>query len=225
MKTYDLNVQFTFKTSLSSRAKILCRIFGLTKKRLAELKPQHKCKLEIKQGDIVFITGPSGAGKSVLLKELKKQFAPETIADLADIETDTEQLPIDLLTGSVFDAVNVLSTAGLNDTKCFLVPLKNLSDGQKYRFALACAIQTRKKIIFADEFCSNLDSVTALALAYNVRKHATRHDVTFVLASSNFDMINDLQPDIVVRKDFTAEAEVTYQNLQRAQRNRKVKNA
>jgi ABC-type ATPase with predicted acetyltransferase domain len=79
-----------------------------------------------------------------------------------------------------------------------------------------------KPYIFADEFCSNLDRITAAVIAYNVRKFAKRNTVspkgaesskrkvTFFLASSHEDILADLQPDVLVVKHFTGPAEVTY---------------
>ena len=46
------------------------RMFGLDLDRLRDSAALHKCRIELRTGDICYITGPSGAGKSVLLREL-----------------------------------------------------------------------------------------------------------------------------------------------------------
>ena len=89
----------------------------------------------------------------------------------------------------------------------------NLSEGQKYRFRLACALASGRKFIFADEFCSNLDRITAGVIAYNVRRFAKHNGVTFFLASAHEDILADLQPDVLVVKNFSGEAEVSYKKL------------
>ena len=65
----------------------------------------------------------------------------------------------------------------------------NLSEGEKYRFRLAMALASGKKFIFADEFCSNLDRITAAVICYNIQRYAKRHMMTFVLASSHEDIL------------------------------------
>jgi uncharacterized protein len=115
--------------------------------------------------------------------------------------------------GTTIEALRLLGYAGLSDVFCMLTSPANLSEGQKYRFRLACCLATGKKVIFADEFCSNLDRITAAVIAYNVRKFAKRNGVTFFLASSHEDILADLQPDVLVVKHFTDPAEVTYKKL------------
>jgi len=85
-----------------------------------------------------------------------------------------------------------------------------LSEGQKYRFRLAKALASGKQIIFADEFCSNLDRITATVIAYQIRKFATRHKVAFVLASGHEDILADLRPDVVIVKHLNGKTEVHY---------------
>jgi ABC-type ATPase with predicted acetyltransferase domain len=107
----------------------------------------------------------------------------------------------------------MMSYAGLSDVFCMLTAPANLSEGQKYRFRLACCLASGKKLIFADEFCSNLDRITAAVIAYNVRRFAKKAGVTFFLASSHDDILVDLQPDVLVVKRFTGPAEVTYKKI------------
>jgi ABC-type ATPase with predicted acetyltransferase domain len=103
-----------------------------------------------------------------------------------------------------------LSAAGLNDVLCILNQPANLSDGQKWRFRLAMALAAKKKYIFADEFCSTLDRITAAVIAYNVKKYATANGAVFILASSHDDLLLDLQPDVIVFKELSGEAKVIY---------------
>jgi len=185
----------------------------------------HKCDVSVNTGDIVYITGPSGAGKSVLLGEMKKQISANERICLDDIALPDDRAAIDCVASpasgvppggvgsdSAIEALRLLGYAGLSDVFCMLTPPACLSEGQKYRFRLACALASGKPCIFADEFCSNLDRITAAVIAYNVRKFAKRNNVTFFLASSHEDILADLQPDVLIVKHFTGPAEVVYKN-------------
>jgi uncharacterized protein len=130
----------------------------------------------------------------------------------AELRIEKEEVRNPNLTGTI-DAMSLLSYAGLSDVFCMLNAPANLSEGQKYRFRLACALASGKKFIFADEFCSNLDRITAGVIAYNVRRFAKRNNVTFFLASAHEDILADLQPDVLVVKGFAGEAEVSYKKL------------
>ena len=210
MATYDISKSFHRHGRLTDKVVGVCRMFGLTAERLSERCVVHNCRLEINDGDIVYITGPSGAGKSVLLKELEKTIPPENKVNLADIKLPKEKTLVDCIEADLLTSLRILSTAGLNDCFCVLNQPANLSEGQKYRFRLALALAAKKKFVFADEFCSELDRITASVLAYNIHKFAKKNGVTFVLASSHDDVLLDLQPDVLVTKEFSGKAEVIY---------------
>jgi ABC-type ATPase with predicted acetyltransferase domain len=186
-------------------------MFGVSIDRFKEQRTTHACTLEVNDGDIVYITGPSGAGKSVLLREIQNAIAKDERISIEEIELPADKAAIDGIEGSgTIEALRLLGYAGLSDVFCMLTAPANLSDGQKYRFRLACALASGKKVVFADEFCSNLDRITAACIAYNVRRFAKRNNVTFFLASSHEDILADLQPDVLVVKHFTGPAEVSY---------------
>jgi len=190
-------------------------MFGLTADRLTERRVTYSCQLEINDGDIVYITGPSGAGKSVLLGELEKSIPASRRVNLARIKLPRDKTLIDCIEGDFMTALRILSTAGLNDVFCVLNKAGNLSDGQKYRFRLAMALAAGKKFVFADEFCSELDRITAAVIAYNIHKFAKRTGVTFILASSHDDILVDLSPDILVVKELSGKTQVVYKKNNR----------
>ncbi len=190
-------------------------MFGLTADRLDKRSITHSCKLEINEGNIVYITGPSGTGKSVLLKELERSIPESDRVNLDRIELPNDRTLIDCIEGDFLTSLKTLSLAGLNDVFCILNRPANLSDGQKYRFRLAMALAAEKKFIFADEFCSNLDRLTATVIAFNVHRFAKRNGTIFVLASSHGDFLLDLQPDIIVTKELSGETQVIYKDTKR----------
>jgi len=190
-------------------------MFGLTADRLAERRVSHDCQVEINDGDIVYITGPSGAGKSILLNELARCLPAQDVVSLDQIALPAGKTLIDYVDGDLVTSLRILSTAGLGDVFCILNQPANLSDGQKYRFRLAIALAMGRKFIFADEFCSNLDRITAAVISYNVRKFAKRNGVAFILASSHEDIMLDLAPDVLIVKELCGPTQVIYKNSRR----------
>ena len=208
MPTYSVSKSFGRQGGISEKAAMTMRMFGLTVERLEETGITHECRVEINAGDIVYITGPSGAGKSVLLRELAGAMATRERVILDEIELGADGSVVDCVEGDFLASLRILSTAGLNDVHCLLNRPANLSEGQKWRFRLAVAMSTGRKFVFADEFCSNLDRITAAVISYNVHKFAKKTGVGFVLASSHRDILCDLQPDVLIVKELAGPAEV-----------------
>jgi ABC-type ATPase with predicted acetyltransferase domain len=210
MPSYNISKSFGREGRISERSRAVMRMFGLTTDRLAEVGCAVNCQLEINEGDIVYITGPSGAGKSVLLRELEKAIPASERVNLNKITLPADRAVIDCIDGDFVDGLKTLSVAGLNDAFCVLNQPMNLSDGQKWRFRLAVALSSGAKYIFADEFCSELDRITAAVISYNIHKYAKRTGSTFILASSHDDVLLDLAPDVLVVKELSGATEVTY---------------
>lgn len=222
MPTYSVSKTFDWRGQISERSASVMRMFGLTVDRLAETNFMVNCQLEINDGDIVYITGPSGAGKSVLLRELEKSVPASDRVNLNKIKLPSDKSVIDCIPsplryerhsdGDFVEGLKLLSVAGLGDAFCALNQPTNLSDGQKYRFRLAVALGSGAKFIFADEFCSGLDRITAAVISYNIQRYAKRTGVTFVLASSHEDILLDLSPDVLVVQELSGPTQVIYKN-------------
>lgn len=214
MAEYNISKNIRWQGEITDRMVMVCRMFGLTAERLRECGRTLCCRLKIKAGDIVYISGPSGAGKSVLLKELEKAVARHQRINLEQIKLPGDRAVIDCIGADLdmLQALKLLSTAGLNDVFCVLNQPANLSDGQKYRFRLAMALAAEKKFVFADEFCSELDRVTAAVISYNIHKFAKQTGTTFILAASQEDMLADLSPDVLVITALSGQAEVIYKH-------------
>ena len=209
---YNVSKSIRWQGKITNRVATVCRMFDLTTNGLRERGVTVHCQLKIKAGDVVYIGGPSGAGKSVLLKELEKAIPPAERVNLNEIKLPDNKTVIDCIDPNldIIDALKLLSTAGLNDVFCVLNQPATLSDGQKYRFRLAMALAAEKKFVFADEFCSELDRITAAVISYNIHKFAKRTGTTFILAASQEDMLADLSPDVMVVTALSGPAEVVY---------------
>ena len=212
MAKYSISKSFHWQGTITDKVASVCRMFGLTADRLAERRLNHNCQLEINKGDIVYVTGPSGAGKSVLLRELEKSIPASDRVNLALIELPSDRTVIDCVDADLVMSLRLLSTAGLSDCFCMLNQPSNLSDGQKYRFRLAMALAAEKKFVFADEFCSELDRITAAVISHHLHKFARRTGTIFILASSHEDILLDLQPDVLLVKELSGPTRVIYKH-------------
>jgi ABC-type ATPase with predicted acetyltransferase domain len=215
MPTYSVSKSFKWHGTVTDKVALVCRMFGLSIDRLTERKVSYSCQIQINTGDIVYISGPSGAGKSVLLKELEKSIPPSDRVNLDRIKLPDDKTLIDCIDGDLLDSLKMLSTAGLNDCFCILNQPQNLSDGQKYRFRLAMALAANKQFIFADEFTSELDRITAAVISYNLYTFAKRTGRIFILASCHNDILLDLSPDVLVTTALSGTTEVTYKRARR----------
>ncbi len=215
MPTYSISKSFRWQGKITDKVASACRMFGLTADRLRERKINYNCQIQIGDGDIVYLSGPSGAGKSVLLRELERAVTASDRINLDRIRLPNDKTLIDCIDAGLLDSLKILSLAGLNDCLCILNQPRNLSDGQKYRFRLAMALAAKKKFVFADEFCSELDRITAAVISYNINKFAKRTGTIFILASSHDDILLDLSPDVLIAAEMSGRTEVIYKRTKK----------
>jgi len=216
MNTLSIEKVFPWNTRMTEKVISVMKMFGLDAERLRSNIVCQKCEINVKPGDICFITGASGAGKSVMLREIYRLISPDKRLMLDDIELENRKSLIDCMQGDFFESLRLLSKAGLSDVFAVLNQPARLSEGQKYRYRLARALISDRNMIFADEFCSNLDRITAAVISHNIRKFAKQSGKTFILASSNDDLLIDLQPDIVVIRHLGGSGEVIYRDKREA---------
>ena len=183
--------------------------FGLGIDEAQRFKVYDNLEVEIGLKDIVYITGDSGSGKSTLLRWLEEALKPDTI-NVASIQPDPDKPIIEQVGGSLDEALELLSRAGLNDAFLFIRRYRELSDGQKYRFKIAKMMESQKQYWVLDEFCSLLDRDTAKIVAYNIQKLARQQGRAVLAATSHTDLFSDLSPSIHIHKHIGSEASIKY---------------
>ncbi len=152
-------------------------------------------EVDYEPGRIVLFVGPSGSGKSSLLRAASARASQAVVLD--DICLGDDSL-IDSLCVDVKQAAHLLSLCGLGEAALMLRSPNELSDGQRYRYAVAKCLAGDKRTVVADEWCAKLDRITAKVVSSNIRRIADRGRVGFLLATTHDDIIEDLQPDSIV---------------------------
>lgn len=203
MEKYLIDVRFTTAVQRSQRVIEVAEAFGLGLDD-KEFLVFDQLELEIEQGDVIYITGQSGSGKSILLRELERQMAArgKTVANLDKVALDADLPLIDQIGTGTNDALRLLSIAGLNDAYLFVRRPGELSDGQRYRFRAAKAIESGAEAWFADEFMAVLDRTAAKVIAYSMQKVAREAGATLAVATTHTDMVKDLCPDLFIEKRY-----------------------
>lgn len=172
-------------------------------------------------GNVIFISGASGTGKSVLLRALDPQQAAQAGSLTIESKSTTRYsaswlrpLPDDIPIFDLFAerhsaamALSALSNVGLSEAFAFIKPFNLLSRGQRYRAMLADLLLRNDPVWLIDEFCADLDPMSARIVAHNVRKHVSRTGrIAFVAAANHGHFIDALNPTQVIRLRLGGEA-------------------
>jgi len=213
-KRFTVSKEFSMRSKVTDRTLAVGEAFGIGIDEEQRFPVFQDFQVEVKPGDIVYVTGESGGGKSVLLRELKA--AMEASGEFGVITTDWD-LRIDLdevlvhgVGRMVNEALETLSLAGLNDAFLWLRSYRQLSDGQKYRYKVAKMTDSGAFTWLFDEFAATLDREMARIVAFSVQKTARRLGRTVVAATTHTDLAEDLAPSVRVHKGFMSAATVEY---------------
>jgi len=202
----EVELAFTHRekrTPLSPSAADVALRFGLADPESKTVILPH-AKVSLGPGRLILLTGPSGSGKSSALSQIERQFPDACIVQRITLSPESailDGLASWLPCGQV---AALLTACGLGEPRLWIHPFDALSDGEKFRARLARAVALRERTsraapILCDEFCSLLHRRVARAVSYSLRKLVTRRKLSVVVACSQLDLIDDLQPDAVVR--------------------------
>ena len=210
-----VNLSITYKANngLTSRAEEIKDAFGVDATQL--FSPVIRdFSFTIDSGDVVLFTGASGSGKSTLVKFLTRH--SEQVTSLMDIQGEARgvdhiqvatldtnwdnSLPlIDQIGKSTKEAIALLNGVGLAEAHLYLKRPCQISDGQRYRFAVARLCDSKKPLWVADDFASTLDPVTAAIVAKGLRKISWKLGSTLVLAAPHAEhFVDSLFPNKLV---------------------------
>ena len=211
----NLTLKYISQVRRTRQTHAIQQAFGISPENIKNIVVQN-LSLNIRPGEIILITGPSGSGKTTLLNALAQRNLnkglkqeghiayPENVAVGAFEPFHSEKALIEIFSakkniGSVRDALYLMGSVGLSDAFVFLKRFSELSTGQQYRAMLASLIARCANIWFIDEFCANLDTVTANVIADRLQKMARRLSATLVVAAPHCELfLHALRPDKVV---------------------------
>lgn len=210
MTEYSITRKFATAVVRTPRVLDVAESFGLGLSE-AEFTVFDGLRLEVNQGDVVYITGQSGSGKSVLLKELRAAMQAEGLKTTAvdEVFLDNDKPVIDQLGDTTAEAIQRLSTCGVNDAYLLIRKPSELSDGQRYRLRLAMLIGEGDDVWVADEFGAVLDRTTAKVVAFNMQKLARKLGKTLLVATTHTDLADELGPDLLINKRYQDRVDIT----------------
>ncbi|MFN9968856.1 MAG: hypothetical protein ACK58T_03065 [Phycisphaerae bacterium] len=194
----------------SPRLRMACARFGLRITHDDPCPPHHAAALARVQatppGAITLITGRSGSGKSVLLHDLERACRGRQQRVIRVTTPAPRVRIIDAIGGTLTAGLSTLALVGLADATLLPRLVRDLSEGEKARLALAVAIRAarvrRAQWLLLDEFLAVVDRPTARAVATGIRRTWQRDAMPrLVVATAHDDLAAALRPDCNIDLD------------------------
>jgi energy-coupling factor transporter ATP-binding protein EcfA2 len=176
--------------------------FGLCRGELGQ-RTQEPIRVRLGGGRITAFVGPSGSGKTTALSQIEARHPNVHSVQRVGFGPGRSIVDSVLPGGSLGEALSILSACALGEPRLWIRCYSELSDGERFRARLAKALGLHTggraaAPLLCDEFCTGLHRRAAKAIAYNLRKLVTRRSLNVVVATSNEDLLADLQPDAAV---------------------------
>ncbi len=152
--------------------------------------------IEGENWQIGVIVGRSGTGKTSIAKQL---FPKEYIRGF-EYTSDTvlDDFPENV---SVSEITSALCNVGFASPPDWLKAYEHLSQGEKMRVDIACALSLKQQLIVFDEFTSVVDREIAKVSAFAIAKAVRRTGKRFIAVTCHYDVLDWLEPDWVFCTD------------------------
>lgn len=219
----SISLKYRIKNGSTERSDIIKDAFGVDSEH-AFSPAVEDFSLVIEPGDVVLITGASGCGKSTLLKLLTSKryilrktlqwsgtfprFSSNAIEVLNTHFELSKSLVDQVKIGrNIKEAIELLNSVGLTEAYLYIKRPNQISDGQRYRFAIAKLCDSEKPTWIADEFVSTLNPEMAAIVAKGIRKLAYKYGATLILAAPHIhNFVGSLLPNKLIKLTWGSKA-------------------
>ncbi|MFX0135976.1 MAG: ATP-binding cassette domain-containing protein [Candidatus Hodarchaeota archaeon] len=225
IKIKKITVRYKVRSMITKRTNIVKEVFGVESEN-AFSPVLRNITFCIDPGDVILITGASGSGKSTLIRLLTTKLSQlrknmdilgniigKNLNKIAILNSnwDSNVSLIDQIRkkNDINKAIEILNSVGLSEAHLYMRNPLQISDGQKYRFAIAKLCDSGKQIWVADEFVSTLNPEMGAIVAKGIRKRAFKNGATLILAAPHIDnFIGSLLPNKLVKLSWGAEPRI-----------------
>ena len=192
-----LSIRASYRVPETKSTKMIMDAFGLTGD-VVYADIVQDISLRASNGNIILVVGTSGSGKTVLLNALdpnKPSDANLSVERTGDLNHTAGWLrpPRDDI--PIFEALAekstprrtfaALSRVGLSEALGFVKPFWMLSRGQQYRAMIAGLLLRDEEVWLLDEFCTDLDPISAKTVAHNLRRQVIATGRIAIVAAAN----------------------------------------
>ena len=208
---HDMSIRATYTVPETKSTKIIMDAFGLKGDTVYSNVVQN-VSVKASNGNIILVVGSSGSGKSVFLRALDQSKSLD--GNLTVTRSGSQKYKAGWLRRlrddiPVFEALAekftperafiALSRVGLSEALAFIKPFWMLSRGQQYRAMIADLLLRDEEVWLLDEFCSDLDPITAKIVAHNLRKQVIATGrIAFIAAANHTHYLDALRPSRVL---------------------------
>lgn len=207
----NLSIRAEYHLPKTRSTKIILDAFGLKGDTIYADIVQN-ASVKAANGNIILVVGTSGSGKSVFLSALDPNQTLDgnlSVKRTGNLKHSAGRLRPFSKNIPVFEALAekftperafiALSRVGLSEAFAFIKPYWMLSRGQQYRAMIAEILLRDEEVWLLDEFCSDLDPITAKIVAHNLRKQiiATGR-IAFIAAANHTHYLDALRPTKVL---------------------------
>lgn len=207
----SLSIRAAYRVPETRSTKIIMDAFGLRGDTVYADIVQN-VSIKASNGNIIFVVGTSGSGKSVFLnaldpnKTLDGNLMVKRTGKLTHragwLRPFRNDVPVFEALAEKFTpekAFVALSRVGLSEALAFIKPIWMLSRGQQYRAMIADLLLRDEEVWLLDEFCSDLDPITAKIVAHNLRKQVIATGrIAFIAAANHTHYLDALRPTKVL---------------------------